>query len=171
MCTYFTSQILTMKISSIINSCHKRMPTRWVRPLQWTTWRRTCSYSAPGPEDIPYSFLRHFWHAIGPLLVDSWNYSLTTNQLPPSHKISYLRLIPKAGKDSRRIANLRPITLSNTDHKLVTKTYARKLTDLVKGSIGSEQSDYVPGRLINGNVSAMLTTTDLANEDVNVDGV
>ena len=66
---------------------------------------------------------------------------------------------------------MRPITLSNTDHKLVTKTYARKLTDLVKGSIGSEQSDYVPGRLINGNVSAMLTTTDLANEDVNVDGV
>lgn len=131
---------------------------------------KTCSDSAPGPDGIPYSYLKHFWPSIGPILVNAWNYSLDTGQLPPSHKTSYLRLIPKSGKDSRVIANLRPITLSNTDHKLITKTYARKLTDLVAGSIGTEQTAYIPGRLINDNVRAMLSTIDLANEE-NVDGV
>ena len=133
---------------------------------------KTCADSAPGPDGIPYSFLRHFWPKFGPILVAAWNYSLDTHQLPPSHKVSFLRLIPKAGKDCKRIGNLRPITLSNTDHKLITKTYAKKLTDLVADYIGEEQTAYIPGRLINDNVRAMLTTIDLANDaDVDVDGV
>ena len=72
---------------------------------------KTCDDSAPGPDGIPYSFLKHFWKDVGPALVESWNHSLDTNQLPQSHKISYLRLIPKVGKDRRVIGNLRPITL------------------------------------------------------------
>ena len=131
---------------------------------------KTCTDSAPGPDGIPYSFLKHFWTDFGPVLLDSWKYSLTTNELPPSHKNSYLRLIPKVGKDTRVISNLRPITLSNTDHKLVTKTYARKLTDMVAGCIGGEQTAYIPGRLINDNVRSMLMTIDLAKEDPNVSG-
>ena len=85
--------------------------------------------------------------------------------------MSYLRLIPKAGKDPKILTNLRPITLSNTDHKLITKTYATKLTKVVSGLIGEEQTAYVPGRLINENIRAMLMTLDLANDDDDVDGV
>ena len=132
---------------------------------------QTCSDSAPGPDGIPYSYLKKFWPSFGQTLLDSWKYSLRVGELPPSHKISYLRLIPKAGKDTRVITNLRPITLSNTDHKLVTKTYARKLTDVVASSIGEEQAAYIPGRLINDNVRSMIMTVDLANVDINVDGV
>ena len=132
---------------------------------------RGCSDSAPGPDGIPYSFIKHFWSTFGNVLLDAWNYSLAVNELPPSHKLSYLRLIPKAGKDSRLISNLRPITLSNTDHKLITKTYAKKLTELVMPSIGAEQTAYIPGRLINDNVRAMLMTIDLPDADAAVDGV
>ena len=130
-----------------------------------------CSDSAPGPDGIPYSFVKHFWSNFGSTLVDAWNYSLDINELPPSHKLSYLRLIPKAGKDSRLISNLRPITLSNVDHKLITKTYARKLTNLVSSKISPEQTAYIPGRLINDNVRAMLMTIDLPETDATVDGV
>ena len=132
---------------------------------------KMCSDSAPGPDGIPYSFLKHFWHSFGPALLSAWNYSLLIGELPPSHKVSYLRLIPKEGKDSRVLANLRPITLSNTDHKLITKTYATKLTSIVADSIGGEQTAYIPGRLINDNLRSILMTIDLANVDVNVNGV
>ena len=132
---------------------------------------QTCSDSAPGPDGIPYSFLKHFWNDFGPVLLDAWQYSLIKSELPPSHKVSYLRLIPKAGKDTRIISNLRPITLSNTDHKLITKTYAKKLTKLVSDRIGEEQTAYIPGRLINDNIRAMLATVDLADVDEAVDGV
>ena len=132
---------------------------------------KTCADSAPGPDGIPYSFLKFFWHIFGPILTAAWNHSLAVNNLPPSHKVSYLRLIPKAGKDQRIISNLRPITLSNTDHKLVTKTYARKLTKIVSDKICQEQTAYLPGRLINDNIRSMLMTMDLANCDETVDGV
>ena len=136
-----------------------------------TVTLKTCADSAPGPDGIPYSFLKHFWTDFGPVLLASWKHSIIIKDLPPSHKISYLRLIPKAGKDSRIISNLRPITLSNTDHKLITKTYARKLTNIVESCIGGEQTAYIPGRLINDNVRAMLMTINLANRDREVDGV
>ena len=136
-----------------------------------TTTLNTCTDSAPGPDGIPYSFLKYFWSDYGQVLLEAWNYSIRSKELAPSHKVSYLRLIPKAGKDSRVITNLRPITLSNTDHKLVTKTYARKLTNIVSSCIGDEQTAYIPGRLINDNIRSMLMTMDLADVDVNVDGV
>ena len=131
----------------------------------------TCTDSSPGPDGIPYSYLKAFWSTLGPAILGSWQYSLRIGELPPSHKLSYLRLIPKAGKDTRNISNLRPITLSNTDHKLLTKTYATKLTKIVESKISQEQTAYIPGRLINDNVRAMLMTVDLANLDEGIDGV
>ena len=131
----------------------------------------SCADSAPGPDGIPYSYLKHFWSDLGPVLLAAWNHSLLVKELPPSHKLSYLKLIPKVGKDARLIANLRPITLSNTDHKLITKTYARKMTTLIAELISEEQTAYIPGRLINDNVRAMLMTVDLANLEDNVDGL
>ena len=130
----------------------------------------TCKDSSPGPDGIPYSFLKHFWKVMGPAILAAWQYSLDTGELPPSHKLSYLRLIPKAGKDPRIMTNLRPITLSNTDHKLITKTYSRKLTKLVAPLISEEQTAYIPGRLINDNVRALLMTIDLADLDPEIDG-
>ena len=131
----------------------------------------TCSDSSPGPDGIPYSYLKHYWAEFGPVILDAWRFSTASGQLPTSHKLSYLKLIPKTGKDVRVINNLRPITLSNTDHKLITKTYARKLTKIVGGHVGEEQTAYIPGRLINDNIRAMLTTIGLANLDDAVDGV
>ena len=59
----------------------------------------TCKDSSPGPDGIPYSYLGLLWPSYGKLLRDAWTYSLAIKDLPPSHKTSYLRLIPKAGKD------------------------------------------------------------------------
>ena len=127
--------------------------------------------SSPGPDGIPYSFLKHFWPVIGPIILKAWAYSLEQGVLPPSHKLSYLKLIPKAGKDSRMISNLRPITLSNTDHKLITKTYAKKLTSIVDCQIEEGQTAYIPGRLINDNIRSLLMAIDLAEVDDSIDGV
>jgi hypothetical protein len=59
---------------------------------------RTCSDSAPGPDGIPYSYYKHLWHIFGDVLVNAWKESTEQNKLPPSHKNSILRLLPKQGK-------------------------------------------------------------------------
>ena len=78
---------------------------------------KSCSDSAPGPDGIPYSIIKLTWPIYGPLLLNSWNYSLNSGVLPHSHRSSYLRLIPKEGKDVTQLKNWRPITLSNCDIK------------------------------------------------------
>ena len=130
-----------------------------------------CVDSAPGPDGIPYSYLKHFWKDFGEILALAWNHSMDKGELPESHKQSYLKLIPKAGKDLTKLTNWRPITLSNTDHKLVTKAYSKRVTKAVMSKISEEQTAYIEGRLINDNVRAMIRTIDLANEDPNVDGI
>ena len=129
---------------------------------------RSCNDTAPGPDGIPYSILKLLWSSYGEILKNAWDYSLENQCLPPSHKLSFLKLIPKTGKDLTRLTNWRPITLSNCDHKLITKTYSKRLCDRVASQIGGRQTAYLKGRLINDNIRAMLSTINLSNMEANL---
>ena len=131
----------------------------------------TCRDSAPGPDGIPYSYITGLWHIMGPLMIDAWNYSLRTGNLSTSHKLSFLKLIPKAGKDLKKLTNWRPITLSNCDHKLITKTYAKRLSMAVESCIDERQTAYLKGRQIGDNIRALLASVQSANLEDNIDGL
>ena len=131
----------------------------------------TCKDSAPGPDGIPYSILKLLWPTYGELLAESWKYSLERRCLPPSHKLSFLKLIPKAGKDLKKLTNWRPITLSNCDHKLITKTYAKRLCEKLASKVGGRQTAYLKTRLINDNIRSMLATINLTNIEDNLKGL
>ena len=77
--------------------------------------------------------------------------------------MSYLRLIPKAGKDLTKLTNWRPITLSNCDHKIITKIYAKRMCENVAKSIAERQTAYLKGRLINDNIRSMIATINVTN--------
>ena len=108
---------------------------------------------------------------MGPLIVEAWKYSTVTGNLCPSHKVSFLKLIPKVGKDSKKLTNWRPITLSNCDHKLITKTYANRMSLAVAQKIESRQTAYMKGRLINGNLRALLGSINVTTIEENLDGL
>ena len=130
---------------------------------------KTCKDSSPGPDGISYSIWREIWEEAGPILMESWNHSLRTGKLPPSHKISFLKLIPKPGKDAKLLTNWRPITLSDCDHKIFTKLYANRICDKVATSIGENQTAYLKGRLINDNVRSLIANIKIANMEENID--
>ena len=86
--------------------------------------------------------------------------------------MSFLRLIPKAGKDLKKLTNWRPITLSNCDHKLITKTYAIRMSEKVSSVIAARQTAYLKGRQINDNIRGLLMSIHLSNvEGENLDGL
>ena len=126
---------------------------------------KTCQDSSPGPDGIPYSYLRFLWDVFGRLLVEVWNFSLRTGNLAPSHKLSFLRLIPKSGKDLKLLTNWRPITLSNCDHKLITKTYSKRLIEAAGKLIDERQTAYIKGRMINDNLRTLIAAIEVANEE------
>ena len=130
---------------------------------------KNCKDSAPGPDGINYSYLKEYWDIFGPLIADSWKHSRVTGSLPESHKMSILRLIPKAGKDLKKLTNWRPITLSNCDHKLITKTYSTRLTKQLESSIGNRQTAYLKGRVITDNVRALISCVKMSHQDSDID--
>lgn len=55
-------------------------------------------------------------------------------------------------KDRREIANYRPITLLNSDYKILTKALALKMARTVPSIIHENQAGFVPGRSITDQI-------------------
>jgi exonuclease III len=115
----------------------------------------TTKDSAPGEDGISYQFYKRYLDLLGPYLIDSWNYSLKTGNLAPSQTRSCITLLPKKGKDGQEIKNWRPISLSNCDLKIITKTLALRVNKVLPEIIHQSQSGYVPGRNIASNIRLM----------------
>jgi len=95
--------------------------------------------------------------------LDAWNYSITTNNLSPSHKTSLLRLIPKRDKDTTLIKNWRPITLSNYDHNVITRLYNNRIHKAIENEITSAQTAYKKSRNISDNLRLLGAAVRLAD--------
>ena len=127
--------------------------------------------SCPGPDGIPYCYLKTTWEWFGPVLLAAWEYSLHRNNLPDSHKTSWLRLIPKAGKNTKDLKNWRPITLSNCDHKLITKCLSQKMTENIGRIISGNQTAYLKTRSISDNLRLVSLANKLAKKDIRFNGL
>jgi hypothetical protein len=114
----------------------------------------TCKESSPGPDGIPYTIYKKYWKIMGPIILRSWQHSVRTGNLPPSHLESAITLLPKEGKDINDIKNWRPITLSNCDSKIITKAISLKTSKVLDSIIDSSQTAYVPGRSVADNLRA-----------------
>jgi len=71
-------------------------------------------------------------------------------------------------KDPTEISNYRPITLLNTDYKLLTKVLAMQLIDNIEHMIHQNQAGFIPKRSIFNHIQLAKTIIkyfELANED------
>jgi exonuclease III len=125
---------------------------------------KTCKDSSPGPDGIPYSYYKKFDNILLPILLKSWEFSLETGSLPPSQSQACISLLPKTGKDKTRIENWRPISLSNCDIKLITKSMALRLNKVLDNIISTGQSAYIPGRNITNNIRTLRTLRKYAKQ-------
>jgi len=134
----------------------------------WSALKPTKA-TTPGPDGLSNTYLKKLWCVLGPLILDAWNHSLQIGRLPPSHRTSLLRLIPKAGKDRRLLKNWRPITLSNCDHKLITRLYNNRLLNAISNKISEVQTAYIKGRSISDNLRLLQAASKLPNYEENID--
>ena len=71
-------------------------------------------------------------------------------------------------KDQTEISNYRPITLLNTDYKLLTKVLALQLIENIERMVHSDQTGFIPKRSIFNNIRLARTIikyAELAEED------
>ena len=104
-----------------------------------------------GLDGLSVEFYKQFWGVIGVFLVNMYNDLFEQGELTESQKISVITLIYKKG-DKYLLKNYRPISLSNTDYKIIAQVLANRLHQVLPSMISHEQSGYVKNRLIGHNI-------------------
>ncbi len=121
--------------------------------------------SAPGSDGLTLPFYKHFWVYIKDMVLKSINSALETGSLSTLQRQGIIILFHKGKQTSRNdLTNWRPITLTNTDYKLITKVLARRMQAVIKSIIHENQVGYVRGRTI----STIIRTIDDVIEFIDV---
>ena len=120
------------------------------------------SNKSPGDDGIPIEFYKAFWNEIGSLLVDVYNESFENKILPLSVRKSVITLIHKR-EDKTNIENYRPISLTNTDYRILACVLASRLQRVINDIVGPDQTAYIKGRFIGSNVRLVQDVFDLYN--------
>ncbi|KAH7961405.1 hypothetical protein HPB52_008890 [Rhipicephalus sanguineus] len=102
--------------------------------------------SAPGPDGILTAFYVRFFEILGDLLTDVVNNFITEGKKPLSFRDGRVVLLLKEGMDRSNPKSWRPITLLNTDYKLVATLLVLRLRPLLNELASPLQSCAVPGR-------------------------
>ena len=111
---------------------------------------------SPGTDGLPIELYGMFWRKISNFLLKALNMAYSTGTLHKSARQGVISLIPKKGKDTRYIRNLRPITLLNTDYKILEKCLANRLKPVLESIINEDQKGFMANRSISNNIRRIL---------------
>ncbi|KAA3475195.1 reverse transcriptase [Gossypium australe] len=106
---------------------------------------------APGPDGFPAMFFQKYWHIVGKEVLRYYLGVLNKGLEVDSANTTNIVLIPKIPKPTS-LVNFRPISLCTVLYKIVAKTIANRLQDVMGTCIDEVQSAFVPGRLISDNI-------------------
>ena len=120
--------------------------------------------SSPGYDGITTEFLKFFWNKVKAIVTCTFNEAFIKGDLSFTQKQGVIILLHK-GKELRRdeLSNWRPITLTNTDYKILAKSLAARLGLVIGKLINTDQVGYLKGR----NISTVIRTIDDAIQFLN----
>ena len=121
-----------------------------------STMSNNSNNKTPGEDGLPADLYKVFWVKLKQPFLDMVDYMYNHRKLHESAKRGILNLIPKGNKDSRYIKNLRPITLLNTDYKIIEKVIANKMLPALQHIINKDQRGFMKERRISVNIRKML---------------
>ncbi len=82
---------------------------------------------SPGPDGFPVEFYKYFWDILSPLFLKVTTEIKTTSTIPTHMNTAVITLVLKPNKDPIHPSSYRPISLINTDLKIITKTLASRI--------------------------------------------
>ena len=113
--------------------------------------KNTKNGRSPGSDGLSPEFYKKFWGQLAKDFTDMTNTVLNRKLLTPTQRQAVLICIYKNG-DRNDISNWRPISLLNTDYKLITKTLTNRIKPTLQHIISKYQTACVPNRQMHMNL-------------------
>ena len=101
---------------------------------------------APGPDGLPIDIYNIFKNKLLSPLHDMLEESFQLGELPPSLRNALVIVILKPGKSPTKCDSYRPISLINSDAKIIAKVLARRLEKYLPLLSDPDQNGFVKGR-------------------------
>lgn len=102
----------------------------------------TCK--VPGDDGIPMEVYTQYGEVILPKLLKVFNYSFKSGQLPITMKRANIILLLKPGKDPVDPSSYRPISLLQSDVKILAKVLAMRVNKVILSIIHPDQAGFMP---------------------------
>ena len=119
---------------------------------------------APGSDGLPIEFYAEFWNVIRIPFMSFVIETQIKGELPSSTRHAIISLLFKKG-DKKLLKNYRPISLTNTDYKIIAFVMSKRVQATLMSIINEDQAGYVKGRYIGNNIRLIMDVYDLCERE------
>lgn len=115
-----------------------------------------------GPDDFSTKFYKLLSPILTPRLFKMYNEVKQFLSLAMDFLRAHIMMVPKPHKDLHQWSKFRPISLLNFDLKILTKILASRLNVRLASLVHSDQTGFVPHRLVGDNIRKVIHLLHLA---------
>ena len=120
----------------------------------------------PGLDGLPYEVYLRMSHMFVPILTDMFNHWFAQGAIPGSVTKGVITLLKKGGRHVwEGLDDYRPITLLNTELKILARVLANRLQLVISDLIGPEQTYAMKGRSIQDNLHLIREVLEGIKDD------
>ena len=111
---------------------------------------------SPGPNGFPAEFYKHFWNSQSPFFNRLTDEIKQKSKLPIDMNTATISLLLKPNKDPTSPSSYRPLSLINTDTKMISKALASIIETVIPSIIHSDQTGLIKGRQTSNNLRRLF---------------
>lgn len=117
---------------------------------------------SPGFDRLPAEFYKTFRTALIPYIQEILQYCFETGELPATWREAKSVLIPKKERDTRFPEAYHPISMLNTDYKILASMLANRLSGIIGEYVTQDQTGFIPGRYLKEYIITVINITTRA---------
>ena len=127
--------------------------------------RTVSTNKSPGLDGLPYEMYLRLSHLFVPILTDMFNHWFAQGSIPGQVSKGLITLIQKKDTQGGELDDYRPITLLNTELKILTRILASRLRIVMDYLVDPEQTYALQGRSIQNNLHLIRTVLEGIEDD------